>query len=121
MSNRNRKRTRYYEGQDAPQGTPRDHVQPKDTPREVTFRGVTFSVDPNIFDDLEMLEIMHDMQAADDNPNGAFKIVDLLRRVTGDKYGAVKRVLRDEKTGRIPFEQVSEFLSEIMEELVPNS
>ena len=67
MSNRNRNRTRYYGGRNQ-QSLPRDHVQPKDTPREVTFRGVTFSVDPNIFDDLEMLEIclLYTSDAADE-------------------------------------------------------
>lgn len=123
MSHNNKKRARYYHNNNSNRanGTPRDHTMPKDSMKTIDYEGITLRIDPNIFDDLEMLEIMHDMQDAEDNPNGAFRMIDLLRRVCGSQYKRVKQVLRDNETGRIPFTNVSDFLTTIMEQLVPNS
>ena len=118
---KNRNRARYYNNHQQYDGTPRDHIMPKDSMRTIEYNGITLRIDPSIFDDLEMLEIMHDMQDAEDNPNGAFRMVDLLRNVCGSQYKKVKQALRDEKTGRIPFTNVADFLTTIMEQLAPNS
>ncbi|MCH9275003.1 hypothetical protein JS533_001700 [Bifidobacterium amazonense] len=99
---------------------PQDH-QSKNGPREVTVRGVTITVDPAMFNDLDMFEDLYDLQNAENDENGLFKIIPFLRKVCGPAYQQVKRVLRDPDTGRIPMETVQEFTAELMSELNPNS
>lgn len=97
-----------------------DHKQPKDSIRHVTVHGVELTIDPNIFDDLDIVEDLYDMQHADSDPAGSFKIVPLLRKICGDGYEAVKTALRDPDTGRIGMEAVSEFTQELMQAVNPN-
>lgn len=99
--------------------TPKDHQQPKDRPKHVTVMGVDLVADPGLFDDLEIVELLSDMNAG--TAEGSFAIVPLLKRVTGDEYAAVKDALRDPDTGRVPIEAVGEFIKEFVKELAPNS
>ena len=95
---------------------PQDHRLPKDAPRHVSVRGIEFDVDPNVFEDL------YDIQNSDNDPNGAFKIIPLLRKLLGDDaYRQAKRVLRDPDTGRIGMETVAGFLTEVMGQASLNS
>lgn len=97
-------------------------VQPKDTPRTVTVQGVELTVDPSIFDDLEITEALYSLQHADtDTGDGALAIIPLLRRLCGEKYETVKHALRDPDTGRIPLTVVGDFITQLMGKLVPNS
>ena len=101
---------------------PQGHRLPKDAPRHVSVRGIEFDVDPNVFDDLDVLEDLYDIQNSDNDPNGAFKIIPLLRKLLGDDaYRQAKRVLRDPDTGRIGMETVAGFLTEVMGQASPNS
>lgn len=101
---------------------PQDHKLPKDAPRHVSVRGVEFDVDPDAFDDLDLIEDMYAIQNSMDDPNGVFKIVPLMRKLLGeDTYRRVKDALRDPDTGRVGMEAVAEFLSDVMEQASPNS
>ncbi|TPF93627.1 hypothetical protein BW14_05040 [Bifidobacterium sp. UTBIF-68] len=100
--------------------TPQDHKQPKDTPRKVEVMGVTMTISPAIFDDLDMVENLYDLQHADENEEGGFAIVPFLRKLCGKDYTDVKNALRDD-SGRIPFEKVGEFVQQLLGQLNPNS
>lgn len=99
--------------------TPQDHLQPKDKPRHVEVRGVSLDIDPKLFDDLDVIELIADVN--DGTPKGSLAIVPLIKRITGSKYPDVKKALRDPDTGRVPIETVGEFINELMKELAPNS
>lgn len=102
--------------------TPADHKPPQGKPRTVTVHGVTLTIDPAIFDDLDMLEDLYAMQeSADGDGAGAFRMIPFLRRLLGDDYARVKKALRDPDTGRIPMESVASFVAELMEKAAPNS
>ena len=101
--------------------TPRDHKQPKDKPRTITVMGATLTIDPAVFDDLDMVELLYDMQHSDENPDASFDIVPFLRKLCCDDYPAVKQALRDPDTGRIGFDKVGEFTTQVIEAINPNS
>ncbi|KAB8289308.1 hypothetical protein DSM100688_0388 [Bifidobacterium ramosum] len=103
-----------------PAGAPRDH-KPAGPARTITVQGVALRVDPSIFDDLDMLEDLYDLQNAAENPEGAFQLIPFLRRMCGDAYPKVKAALRDPATGRIPMKAVTEFMGELLEKSAPNS
>ena len=101
-------------------------IIPKDQPVTVTVMGVELTIDPAVFDDLDVLEALADIQAAGDDPEaggrGAFAIIPLLRKILGTGgYKNMKAALTDPDTGRIPVEKVAEFLTQVMEQANPNS
>ena len=76
---------------------------PQDTenqPRTVEAMGVTVTVGPAIFDDLDMVEYLYDLQTAQTGDgSGAFAIVPFLKKLCGDQYTAMKDALRDPTPG----------------------
>lgn len=100
---------------------PKDHMPPNTgKPKKVTINGVTVTIDPNIFDDLDILEDLYAIQNPEDEA-GTFRIVPFLRKLCGDSYKDMKEALRDEKTGRVSMERVSAFIEELLEKVAPNS
>ena len=99
-----------------PKTKPQDHLPPKGTPKLITIRGVELSVDPEMFDDLDLLDTLDQV-----NEGNGLRLAGGLRRVTGDKFSKVREALRDPETGRIPLEVAGEFFIEVMESIVPNS
>lgn len=100
--------------------TPQDHKLPKPHARPVTVRGVTFQVDPDVFDDLDVLEWLWDIQTAEEGGD-ALAMIPFLRRVCGPAWRKVKDALRDPDTGRVPVESVKELMGEVMKQVAPNS
>lgn len=100
---------------------PQDHKQPKDKPRRIEVMGATLTIDPSILDDLDMVEYLYDLQHADENAEGSFSIVPLLKKLTGTAYPKVKNALRDPETGRVSMEAVGRFVTRLMKEADPNS
>lgn len=75
--------------------------------------GFKYKVDEDVLDDLELMEDMAEAQG--DNP---LKIVNVLSKVLGDDQK--KRLydhVRDQKTGRVPTQVVSDCLTEIFEKM----
>ena len=99
---------------------PQDRKTPKNQPKTVEVMGVTVTVGPAIFNDLDMVEYLYDLQHAADSDDGGFTIVPFLRKLCGDDYANVKKALRDDN-GRIPFEKVGEFVQQLIEAFNPNS
>lgn len=101
---------------------PHDHKTPKNQPKTVEVMGVTLAVSPAIFDDLDMVEYLYDLQTAQTgNGAGAFAIVPFLKKLCGDRYTAMKDALRDPDTGRVSIDKVSEFIAQLLEQVAPNS
>lgn len=94
---------------------PQDRKPKKDAVREVTLRGVTFEVDPEVLDDFDVLDALDQIQEG----NG-LRIAGLLRKLTGDKFNDMRAALRDPETGRIPVETAGEFMGELFEAIAPN-
>lgn len=101
---------------------PQDHKTPKTQPKTVEVMGVTLAVSPAIFDDLDMVEYLYDLQNAQDGDGtGAFAIVPFLKKLCGSQYAAMKDALRDPDTGRVSIDKVSEFIAQLLEQVAPNS
>lgn len=101
---------------------PQDHKTPKDQPKTVEVMGVTLAVSPAIFDDLDMVEYLYDLQTVQEgNGTGAFAIAPFLKKLCGPQYTAMKDALRDPDTGRVSINKVSEFIAQILEQVAPNS
>lgn len=99
--------------------TPQDHKQPKDKSIVVTVNGTDVTINPNVFDDLEVVEALYDMQSGEQTGNLA--IVKFLRRVFGADYQRVKDALRDPNTGRVEVEAIGNILEHVMGQVNPNS
>lgn len=101
---------------------PQDHKTPKNQPKTVEVMGVTLAVSPAIFDDLDMVEYLYDLQTAQTGDgSGAFAIVPFLKKLCGDQYTAMKDALRDPDTGRASIDKVSDFIAQLLEQVAPNS
>lgn len=101
---------------------PQDHKTPKNQPKTVEVMGVTVTVGPAIFNDLDMVEYLYDLQTAQSgNGTGAFAIVPFLKKLCGPQYTAMKDALRDPDTGRVSIDKVSEFIAQLLEQVAPNS
>lgn len=101
---------------------PYDHKTPKNQPKTVEVMGVTVTISPAIFNDLDMVEYLYDLQAAQEGDGtGAFAIVPFLKKLCGDRYTAMKDALRDPDTGRVSIDKVSEFIAQLLEQVAPNS
>ena len=99
---------------------PQDHKTPKNQPKTVEAMGVTLAVSPAIFNDLDMVEYLYDLQTAQSgNGAGAFAIVPFLKKLCGPQYTAMKDALRD--PGRVSIDKVSEFIAQLLEQVAPNS
>lgn len=97
-----------------------EHVVLKAKTKTVTIQGVELTVGPNLFDDLEVLELLERVNPVDGTDPDVFAFVAFLRKVLGSQYQKVKDVLRDE-TGRIPMDNVAGFVQEFMSKVAPNS
>lgn len=82
----------------------------------IEIKGVTLTVSPDVFDDLDLLDALDQIQEG----NG-LRIAGALRKVAGSKYNELRAALRDEGTGRISIEVAGEVFLEIMREIAPNS
>ena len=101
---------------------PRDRKTPKNQPKTVEVMGVTLAVSPAIFDDLDMVEYLYDLQTAQEGDGtGAFAIVPFLKKLCGPQYTAMKDALRDPDTGRVSIDKVSDFIAQLLEQVAPNS
>lgn len=101
---------------------PQDRKTPKNQPRTVEVMGVTVTVGPAIFNDLDMVEYLYDLQNAQEGDgSGAFAIVPFLKKLCGPQYTAMKDALRDPDTGRVSIDKVSEFIAQLLEQVAPNS
>lgn len=101
---------------------PQDRKTPKNQPRTVEVMGVTVTVGPAIFNDLDMVEYLYDLQNAQEGDgSGAFAIVTFLKKLCGDQYTAMKDALRDPDTGRVSIDKVSDFIAQLLEQVAPNS
>lgn len=101
---------------------PQDHKTPNNQPKTVEVMGVTVTVGPAIFDDLDMVEYLYDLQNAQTGDGtGAFAIVPFLKKLCGPQYTAMKDALRDPDTGRVSIDKVSEFIAQLLEQVAPNS
>ena len=99
---------------------PQDRKTPKNQPKTVEAMGVTLAVSPAIFDDLDMVEYLYDLQTAQSGDGaGAFAIVPFLKKLCGPQYTAMKDALRDPDTGRVSIDKVSEFIAQLLEQVAP--
>lgn len=86
------------------------------------FDDTTYSAGPAIFNDLDMVEYLYDLQTAQTGDgSGAFAIVPFLKKLCGDQYTAMKDALRDPDTGRVSIDKVSDFIAQLLEQVAPNS
>lgn len=90
-------------------------VETKDGVSTVTIKGVTVSVEKDALDDFELLDDLAKMQDGD----GA-RIASVAHRLFGDEFKKVMDGLRGEN-GRVSVEVASEFISELLAAIAPNS
>lgn len=80
-------------------------------PGTITVRGVTFTPDPHLADDWEILE-----QVANVDEGDVTATAKLFRRVFGDAYDAVKEAIRGER-GYVSTQDMVDALTEVMSAL----
>lgn len=93
-------------------------IPPDPDVTSVTVMGITLTINPQMFDDLDIVEQLYYLTSSDErNP---FSIVPLLKKICGGQYQEVKKRLRQDD-GRIPLKTVADFFKQVMEQAAPNS
>lgn len=95
---------------------PQDRKPKQGTSKKVTVEGVTLDVSPEVFDDLDFLDALDQIQEGN-----ALRIAGALRAVAGSQYKEMREALRDKETGRIPMKRAVDFFTEVMKQAAPNS
>lgn len=93
-------------------------IPPDPDTKHVTIMGITLTISPELFDDLDVMEQLYDLTNQED-PN-PFSFVPFLKKLCGDAYLKVKKALRQDD-GRIPMEKVADFVAQLMNQAAPNS
>lgn len=88
------------------------------TPQKQTIevRGITLTIDPETFDDTDLLDALCDIRDGDPLPIGR-----ALRQVAGADYQKLKEAMRDPKTGRVKASTAAEVFVEIFQAAAPKS
>lgn len=97
-----------------------EHTMPKAKTKTVTIQGIELTVDPNAFDDLEVLELLELLEPVDGADPNALAFAPFARKVLGSQYKKVKDALRN-ANGRIPMGTITDFVQELMSKIAPNS
>ncbi len=83
----------------------------EDTIREVEFNGIHCKVDMNVFDDMDLLDLLDEFQ------NGSVtKFKKILKAILADEFERVYEQLRDEN-GRVTATIASEFFQSVFEQV----
>lgn len=102
---------------------PQDHKPPENKKQEkptiVTVNGVNIPVDGSKMDDLEFAEAVYDL--SEDPERNSLEIVQFLRKLFGDQYKTFKDAIRDKETGAVPISSVNDALTDVFNQLNPNS
>ena len=101
---------------------PQDHKTPKNQPKTVEVMGVTLAVSPAIFDDLDMVEYLYDLQAAQEGDGaGAFRHRSLPQEaVRPPVHGHEGRIARPRHRAR-EHRQGRDIIAQLLEQVAPNS
>jgi len=82
---------------------------------EVHSNGITISIEKDVFNDLELFEMIDDIQSGN-----VFKMPKLMRRIFEDQHEAVLEGLRNDD-GVVTADAASAFLIEVLQQIAPNS
>lgn len=98
------------------------HAMPKEAEQTITVKDIELTVASDLFDDLEVLELLGEMNPANGKKPNASALPAFLERVLGSsQYNKVKNELRDTYDGRVHLDSVSDFIQELMSKVAPNS
>lgn len=75
-----------------------------------TVMDVTVTLDKNVFDDFDIVDLMAEMQ-----DGNAFALTKLIKAVFGDEFLRIKKELSD-KNGKLTVSKASDFFVSVMEE-----
>lgn len=96
-------------------------IVPKDEPTIMSIRGIEITIDPQVFDDWKVLELLSLLEPPDNTEAKPFAVVPLVKRILGNQYQYVMDALKNKETGRISSEEMTDFVKKIMEGVAPNS
>lgn len=96
-------------------------IVPKDEQTIMSIRGIEITIDPRVFDDWKVLELLSLLDPPDDTEAKPFAVVPLVKRILGNQYQYVINALKNKETGRISSEEMTDFVKKIMEGVSPNS
>lgn len=98
------------------------HTMPKESKQTITVKDIELTVESDLFDDLEVLELLGKMNPSDDTKPDAGALPAFLKRVLGEsQYKKVKNALRDTYDGRVHMDSVSDFIQEFISKVAPNT
>lgn len=98
------------------------HTLPKESKQTITVKDIELTVESDLFDDLEVLELLGEMNPTNSKTPNASALPAFLKRVLGSsQYNKVKDELRDTYDGRVHLDSVSDFIQEFMSKVAPNS
>lgn len=96
-------------------------IVPKDEPTIISIKGIEITIDPHVFDDWKLLELLALLNPPDGTDANPFAVVPLAKRILGNQYQYVMNALENKETERISQEEMTDLITKIMEEVSPNS
>ena len=93
---------------------------PADKPRDIEVDGVRVTVKPDIFEDIEVLDWLDDLQDIDGDGGNIFALPKLLHRLCEKDYEKVIDHLRG-TDGRTSITKASQFITDLIGKANPNS
>lgn len=80
----------------------------KKAPQKVTAMGIEVTIDPEVLDDIELIDLLDDVQEGD-----ALKVGKVLKRILGDQWEHAYDRLRN-KRGVVPASKATKFFVQVM-------
>lgn len=96
-------------------------IVPKDEPTIMSIKGIEITIDPQVFDDWKVLELLYLLDPPDGTEAKPLAAVPLVKRILGKQYQYVMNALENKETGQISPEEMTDFVKKIMEGASPNS
>jgi hypothetical protein len=90
-------------------------TKPSKTAKEVTVEGVTYKVNENVFNNLEVLEALDDIQSGENS----LAFIKLSKLVLGERgYKKLKESIKD-KDGYVDAQKAVKIIMEVIQAIVP--
>lgn len=86
------------------------------TTKTVTAMGIKVKIDKDVFDDLEVFELIGKI-----NDGDVFAFPKLTELIFGNEYEKICKQLEDPKTGKVKVSVFTEFITELMNQLGDDS
>lgn len=93
-------------------------IVPASKTRTITVDGIRLTVNPDVFNDFQVLSWLYDIQHTDTG-DGFLSFVPLVKRICGRQFDTVLNHFK--RDGRVRVDDIAGFIAKVLEKVAPNS